>query len=544
MVQVLRNIAYVCSEIWRNVGVPQKVSIILVGIVGLGAVSAIMYFGTRPNWHAAYSELDRKTASQIYEVAESENIPVKLKDGGSTVAVPYRHVNKLRTKAANQGIEVKDKGTGLELFGERKFGMTKMQQKIGFQRAMQGELERMIRGMRGVKDAKVLVAIPERDPFGKKEEQEGEASVFVEREAGYKLGGDEVATIREMVAGGIDRLSSDQVTVTNDDGRLLAKGGGMGLTAGGLDTQLKLKKQIESTIEHKAKSILRPLVGVGAVQASASVQLDLDQGQKTVESYQGDQSAVKRERRVTEESKEKHSSPNQAAGETSNVVSVENPEGQGASGDRSSSTQQVEETEYLVPKTTKTVKERGASISGMSVAVAVDKPEGGEARSSEELQRYKELVASAVGGSVTNMEDPAEHVTIIEKSFVKQEPAQKAEPMFSPEKILSYMGSFGYERIAGIFLGLVLLLFLYRGFKKTFAGHGVEQEDLPQMEWGGQIRSVGAGEGGVGEAHQESAAERTGFDTIKQRTRENPQLVAGAIESWIQNEIGGGGGSQ
>jgi len=545
MLQILRNIGYVCSEIWRNIGIAQKVSMILIGVAAIAAISAIVYVGTRPNWHAAYTDLDRKTASEIYELAEGENIPVKLKDGGSTVAVPYRHVNKLRTRAANQGIKVEDKGVGLELFGERKFGMTKKQQQIGFQRAMQGELARMIRGMRGVEDAKVLLSIPERDPFRKEEEQEAEASVFITKRRGYNLGNDTVTTVRQMVAGGIDKLKAENVTVTDDSGRLLARGGGgINQSVGNLTTQMEITNQIESKIERKAESIMRPIVGMGNVKANASVNVSLDTGQKTIESYHEDQSAVKEERQVKETTQQARASEGKAAGSSSNVVSIDQPEGGQGNGEKSSSSEVVTETQYLVPKTVEVINERGIKVTDLSIAVAISTPAEGETRSEEELNNFKKLIASAVSGSVASLKNPMDTVTIVEKPFVRQKPAPETDKTaFTPEKLMNYASTLGYERIASMFVGFMLLFFLYRGYKKTFANHRVSQEELPRMEWEQNVQSVEGRQSEVVSAAESSGAkevpqEDTGFETIKQKASENPELVAGAIERWVANEVG------
>lgn len=538
MLQLLKNVGYICTEVWRNVGMAQRVSMILVAVLTVGALSAIFYFGTRPNWHAVYTDLGRKKASQIYELAKSENIPVKLQDGGRTVLAPYRKVSDLRTRAASEGIKVADKGTGLELFDKQNFGMTKTQQKIGYQRAMQGELERMIRKMQGIENVRVLLAIPERDPFRTESEQQGEASVFVVRQPGYTLTGNQISSIREMVAGGIDRLEGENVTITNDKGKLLAQNGGMG-AGGGIVQQLDIKNNIENFLKDKVESVMQPIVGLDGVRTSVSVLLDWDRGTTTTESYKEGDSAVKQETKRSQNSQNTGGAQSKSAGSSSNVVSISEPGEDDKNSSLNTTSEETTERQYLVPKVTEVTEKKGVRLSNISVAVIIDKKESGDARSSEEMEGYKELVASAVSGTIPADMNPMDHITLVEEDFAKPEKIETAsKPFYAPENLKQYADGVGYDRIFGIAGGIFLLLILYRTFKRTVINQGVEQEDIPQIGMKGNVQVMGEGE----DAHmtgkgQGRATTHQSFQMIEEKTKENPQMIAGAIENWLHDEL-------
>ena len=96
---ILGNLAFVCSEIWKQIGVAQRASILLLGLLGLVVLGGVLYFGTRPNWHVVYSDIPQETAAKVYEMAKDAKIPVRLTNGGRTVQVPYKHVAALRAQA-------------------------------------------------------------------------------------------------------------------------------------------------------------------------------------------------------------------------------------------------------------------------------------------------------------------------------------------------------------------------------------------------------------------------------------------------------------
>ena len=115
MNSAMSNLVRTWKEIWKVLGVAQKASIVLIALVTVVAMILVVVWGSKPDFVAAYSNLDEKAASQVYELALDSGFPVKLQDGGRTVLVPSKNVNDLRLKAESANIAVGDHGTGWEL---------------------------------------------------------------------------------------------------------------------------------------------------------------------------------------------------------------------------------------------------------------------------------------------------------------------------------------------------------------------------------------------------------------------------------------------
>ena len=141
---LFRNMTQAFVGIWQQIAIPQKVSIVFVALLTLAALGAVLWFGTRPDWQVLYANLTPESAAKVYELAQDENIPVRLKNSGRTIEVPASFVYHMRLRGTQEGIDVHRDGVGWELFDNLRLGMTENEQRINYQRAVQGELQRMI----------------------------------------------------------------------------------------------------------------------------------------------------------------------------------------------------------------------------------------------------------------------------------------------------------------------------------------------------------------------------------------------------------------
>jgi flagellar M-ring protein FliF len=531
---ILGNLAYVCSEIWKQLGVAQRISIILVGLLGLTALGAVLFLGTRPNWHIAYSNLPQETAAKVYELAKDAKIPVKLADGGHTVKVPYKYVDQLRVQTSQNHLDVTQKGVGLELFDDLKLGMTEMQQRVGWQRAMQGELERMIGRMEGVRASRVMLALPERRVFRRDKDEKAEASVFLELDRNRSLSRAQVQSICRLVAGSVPTLRPEDVTVTDNEGNLLARGMDDGLGTAGLSQHLELQQHMEDYLREKAEAALRPIVGAGSVVAVVSVELDDSAVETTTETYDSDKAVVIRERVISEDNAKTDHKRTGAAGTATNIVSVQNPQQPATPVDESSESRKTVENEYAVPKTVRRVSGRSPHIQRLSVSVTIAAGADGNPRDAEVLKQYKDLVMAAVGAVTDGPDGRTDSVTVAEGAFADTKAAE-ASPELSPvDKALELAGRVPIASFGRPALAVFLLLLLYRKFGGVFRRNQFESVDLsnPRANLGGNELPGGNGDAAA------LLKEVTSVPASKVQTRaqEDPSEVASTLEAWMTRD--------
>ena len=147
------------KTIWDHFGSNQKISIVLALLATLGAIGAILYVSSRPEYRLLYFGMSLESAARAREVLEEAKIPVQLRDGGNSLYVPSGDVYRGRLLLAGSNLPA-DTSAGFEMFEQPKFGLTEFAQQVNYQRALQGELERTISSMDGVQGARVLLVMP------------------------------------------------------------------------------------------------------------------------------------------------------------------------------------------------------------------------------------------------------------------------------------------------------------------------------------------------------------------------------------------------
>jgi flagellar M-ring protein FliF len=199
------------ARIWSQIGVNQRISIFLVGFGSIAAVAGLVYWGGRPSYGLLYSGLSRKDAGAVVAQLESESIPYRLEDNGTTVLVAGEQVQKARAKLLTQGLPAG--GDGFEILDKRSLGMTDFAERKTYLRAVQGELARTIGSIEGIEWARVHLTAPEPSVFLEKD-RPTTASVLVNTRGGARLSPTQVASIAALVARSVEGLEPKNVTIS------------------------------------------------------------------------------------------------------------------------------------------------------------------------------------------------------------------------------------------------------------------------------------------------------------------------------------------
>lgn len=180
----------------------------------------IVYFTfIRAPYVPLFENLRESDASVIAKELDKQSIAYRLGNGGHNILVPEPEIAK--AKLAIAGADVPIGGTvGFELFNESDMGLTEFAQKVNYQRALQGELARTIMTMRGVKFARVHLALPEKTIFRAAQTQPT-AAVTVQTSTATALSTDQVQGIQQLIASSVPDMPLDNVAILDDRGDLL-----------------------------------------------------------------------------------------------------------------------------------------------------------------------------------------------------------------------------------------------------------------------------------------------------------------------------------
>lgn len=259
---------------------PQKRTWLIASAVFIAAICAgMIWFAGRPDWRILFNGLDGRDAQQVAQELSAAGIPYETTADGAGIQVPAAMLDKARMEVASKGMPQTGR-LGFELFDKPNWVGSEFDERVNYQRALEGELEHTIGTLGVVKSARVHLVLPQASLFAS-EEKVAKASVVLKlrRDA---LDPDQADAIRSLVAGSVENLSPDQVTLVDADGRVNFK----------QRSSDAAEADAELAMEAKLVAMLEPLAGRDNVRATVNVSYDHGSEERTDEVYDPSQVAT------------------------------------------------------------------------------------------------------------------------------------------------------------------------------------------------------------------------------------------------------------
>jgi flagellar M-ring protein FliF len=270
-----------------------KPLLLLVGIAAAVAVGVSVVLWSRgPTYSLLYSNLGEEDQAQIAQVLDASGIPYRLEPGSNAIQVPSERVSEARLKVAGQGLPEGDGGFAL-MSKEPGLGVSQFMEGARYQHALEQELARTIASLRPVEGARVHLAVPRQSAFVR-DRRPASASVFVQLKPGRRLEQEQVQAVVNLVASSIPELEADQVTVVDQQGRLLSAPQGTDEFAL-REQHFDMVRRLEEDYTQRIEALLAPLIGPGRVRAQVVAQLDTSVTEEAREQYRPDSQIVRSE---------------------------------------------------------------------------------------------------------------------------------------------------------------------------------------------------------------------------------------------------------
>jgi len=258
----------------------QKRTWLIASVLFLAAMCAgMIWFAERPDWRVLFSGLDGKDSQQVAQELAAAGIPYETTADGAGVQVPADMLDKARMEVAAKGMPQTGR-LGFELFDKPNWVGSEFDERVNYQRALEGELEHTIGTLGVVKSARVHLVLPQPSLFSA-EEKVAKASVVLKLRRAT-LDPDQADAIRSLVAGSVENLSADQVTLVDADGRVNFKA----------RSSNAAEADAEQAMEAKLVAMLEPLAGRDNVRATVNVSYDHGTEERTDEVYDPTQVAT------------------------------------------------------------------------------------------------------------------------------------------------------------------------------------------------------------------------------------------------------------
>ena len=534
-----------------------------VGVALLVAIAiAAIVIGRQPDWRVLYANLGDKDGGAVIAQLATMNVPYKYSEGGGAVMVPADRVYDLRLRLASQGLP-KGSVAGFEQMENNRFGMTQFQEKLSFQRGLEGELTRSIQAMNSVQSARVHLALPQQNGFFR-EQQKPTASVLLSLHPGRTLERNQIAGIVHLVASSVPELTPAAVSVVDDTGKLLSATNEPG--SGADAQQLQYVQQIEQQYTRRILEMLEPVVGRQNVKAQVTADVDFSQTEATFEEHKpnlaADASAVRSQQTVESTGLGAAGAPASGVpGATSNQPPDPSskpingaaaplwPTGTapGAAAAARPPSKRESTTNYEVDKTVKTVRNATGQIKRLSAAVVLNYQNVADAQgkagpstplSPQQLEQMTALVRESIGFS----KDRGDSVNLMNAQFLSERNEVAEVPIWKNPEMLDTARSFAWP-VGLVLIGAIVLFGLVRPGLKTLAT--MQPPRQLTNEPGRQLNAMVAdtpqrpslSSPSVAEAlPRPEAAEQARLEGARQMARQNPVAVANIVKTWVNGD--------
>jgi flagellar M-ring protein FliF len=546
----------------RISGLPMASRIALAGgvLALLGLLVMSVFWSTGNNYKVLFANLSDKDGGAIIAQLTQMNVAYKFTEGGSAILVPADKVHDVRLKLAQSGLP-KGSTVGFELMDNARFGTTQFQERLNFQRGLEGELVRSITALSAVEAARVHLALPNQNGFFR-DQQKPSASVLLTLYPGRTLDRAQLAGIVHLVSASVAELNPKAVSVLDQSGTLLAgPADGMAGAAGGVNgldaQQLQYVNQIESVYTKRILDILEPVVGRDNLRAQVSAEVDFSQTESTSEEFkpnQGDQPAAVRSAQSTEQSNAGAAMPTGVPGAQSNqpptpatapINGGAQPMQTSSGGVGSNGTSRREAvTNYEVDKTVRVIRAASGQVKRLSAAVVVnsrsvtDKKGNVQvvALTAEEIDKLTALVRETVGFS----KDRGDSVKVINAPFKVEKPVEDNAPMWKQPEMQDMVRTLAFP----LGLALLMLIIVFGAIRPALKAarppepvHWVDAvvddaQELPAL----QDSTPAAAQAAAGHlnalpAPEDEAHKR--LDQARKMAKDNPAAVANIVRGWV-----------
>ncbi|MEN6305115.1 MAG: flagellar basal-body MS-ring/collar protein FliF [Armatimonadia bacterium] len=503
------------ATLWQRLDRRARLVIIAAAVLCVGGLIALTRVGSGPTYTTLYSNLSAEDAGQITEKLEADRTQYRLTDGGATIQVPTDKVYELRLSLAREGLPTSGQ-VGFEIFDKSGLPGTQFNNRVNYQRALQGELARTIGSMGEIRSARVHLVLPEENLFSEK--TKASASVVLQPKSGAEVTPEMTAAIAHIVASAVEEITPEQVTIVDASGRVL-RGPEDGKFGGLTASQFEIQRQYEDRLCLSLQSMLDSVLGPN--QAVVRVQAQLDFNAEEVKDENIVPVADGKGLVTTEKVKEEEYRGNQrGSGGSMGLQPNLDMAGAGGPGAEGGAYVQRDETrQYEFSRRTSSLVKAPGALKNLTVAAVID-----ETLSPSAEDKVKQVITAAAGldlerGDAVTVErmkiEAAELAKKQEEEYTKAERGRRRDGFLHT----ALRGSLGLVAAALIFMSIMIAMRQVRG---TELGQEEPVEEVPPAE--------------EEPASPPPALNEHARQQLRQMTRQDAGVVADRLRALLEGE--------
>jgi flagellar M-ring protein FliF len=498
--------------------------------VGLGITLAAAVFFVKmianPDYKTLMTGLESADTQAISAQLAAKKIPYVVGPDGTSISVPKDQLDAARLEVSSHDSPHSGR-IGFEIFDKVSWGQTEFDEKVNYQRALEGELERTIQTMSNVKSARVHLVMASDSVFLDRE-RGAKASVTLRLKRGA-LSREDASSISRLISGAVDELKPTDVVIVDADSHQ-SLGQNNGSPDGGDSVDQELTRRLMAT--------LAPVVGADRVRATVNVEYETASSEQSDEKYDPAVSAT-----LTMQHSEEFSGSGAGVGgvpgTSSNVASAKKGAATAVAKDQGQSSRTDNNT-YGVNKTTRHVIEPAGGIRRLTAAVVLDDAverhqqngkwvETRHRRTPDEIRMIGDLAQAAIGFNTAR----GDVISVQNLTFDRPE-ADDLEPVTVVDRVRKGLNDYSsvirYSALLALFILIYLLMI--RPLKKR-----VLATQVPALATT-TAPSLPGPEEGTGADAVTNLAQRSA--TLKKQltdfVRAEPDSSTTAVRAWLREE--------
>ncbi len=534
------------KALWARLEAPQRVTIVLVALGFITAITVLSYGATRSTRRVLMSNASVAQITNAVSYLKENKVDYEVRDNQTTLLVPDSEWYSLRKDLAEQDLLGDNTTVGFELLDESGFADSSFREQKNYDRAVAGTIERSINTIEGVKKSRVIVVRPTPSPFLDDDEHQASASIWLEMKKGRRATESQVRAIVNLAQGSVLGLKPENVSVADAKGPLTrSEEDSSALHA---STTMEAERDKEAYLTRRAQSVLERMLGPGRSVVTVDVDMDF-----TIMTESSTDPTTKMEKSESTQTTDRSTPVAGTGGQAGTASNVEGAQAAAAGGAESATeTQEIADREYVVGETRKATQHEVGRLEGMTVSVLLDwkdevteteNPETGEKTktikrvpfSAEEKTQFEELVLSAIGyesaknlqesrvaGSAKNFQVKVESIDMYRAP--EEQPVDTLVAGVGNEALMDYIR---YGAVLVVALGL---LFVARGQLKR--SHTVWETERAKQE--AEEKRQKQKEGAVEESNEalmERRMERK--EAIRKQILDDPKTAAQVLKMWL-----------
>jgi flagellar M-ring protein FliF len=270
----LNQVQKQATDFVTGLTVKQRAMLIGGAVLTVATLAIFVHFISTPDYKPLMTNMEAADAEALGAKLAAKNIQYEISSDGKTVSVPSDKIDTSRMEIASDGMPRSGR-LGFELFDKLNWGQTEFDEKVNYQRALEGELERSIQTLKDVDSVRVHLVLPTDSVFLDRQ-RNAKASVILRLKSG-RLSDDTQMAIARLVSGAVDELSPDNVTVIDGDtNRPLG---------GRRHDPYSASGNLEDDLSAQLMQTLDPVLGAQHVRARVNVEYDSSTSEENDETY-------------------------------------------------------------------------------------------------------------------------------------------------------------------------------------------------------------------------------------------------------------------